>query len=274
MSIVDNSFLCSAGVVWGDLKPENVLISQLGHVKLADFGSSRIISVQVTSGEPEPDMTSIDRDADVMPNDELRLEGTAEYIAPELLAGEPSSAASDAWALGIVLFQMIAGHTPVLTTAVDDPTLDAVAAQRATLQAVKCFAGISIRAGESFFPAGFDTTAQDLVTQLLSLQPAARFGLQMLDRGQSGDLGQWTAVQRHPFFRKDTGTLDDWSKIFERSPPMLGEGLVSATTAMAQRWNRRKQSMLMAPMPEDYDNIEGGMCKFILLPYRSFLFFR
>jgi 3-phosphoinositide dependent protein kinase-1 len=77
--------LHAQAVVWGDLKPENVLLTGSGHVKLTDFGSATIV-VNGGSGGPPP---AGDQGAS-------KVEGTAEYIAPEVAAGQPPSFESDA----------------------------------------------------------------------------------------------------------------------------------------------------------------------------------
>jgi serine/threonine protein kinase len=81
-------------VVYGDLKPENVLIHTSGHIKLADFGSARFVH-EIKSDD--------------------RIEGTADYLAPEVVlqGGGQTSFATDLWALGCVLYQMLAGRAPV-----------------------------------------------------------------------------------------------------------------------------------------------------------------
>lgn len=81
------------GVVHRDLKPANVLVNLgAGQVKLADFGVARADDAQHT----RTGMTL----------------GTPAYMAPEQLAGEPATPASDAYALGVMLFELLTGRRP------------------------------------------------------------------------------------------------------------------------------------------------------------------
>ena len=84
-------YLHSIGVVYRDLKLENVLIAGDGHVKLCDFGLSKELSA--CSG------TST-------------FCGTTEYIAPELALGKEYDTKIDWWALGILTYELLYGETP------------------------------------------------------------------------------------------------------------------------------------------------------------------
>ena len=107
-------------IVFVDLKPENVLVHQSNHIKLSDFGSSRFFD-EVGAGRGEGGVTKADR-----------LEGTADYLAPEVLRGEHAvSPASDLWAFACTLYQMLAGRTPIWAGENNNGAADAAAAAAA-----------------------------------------------------------------------------------------------------------------------------------------------
>jgi tRNA A-37 threonylcarbamoyl transferase component Bud32 len=83
----------SHGVVHRDVKPANILLREDGHVKVADFG--------IAKAGAGNDLT---RTGVVM--------GTAKYLSPEQVSGNPADAGSDIYALGIVLYEMLSGAPP------------------------------------------------------------------------------------------------------------------------------------------------------------------
>nr|XP_027199733.1 death-associated protein kinase related-like [Dermatophagoides pteronyssinus] len=77
-----------------DIKPQNILLTDAlpdGHVKLCDFGISRMIEDHCEVRE---------------------IMGTVDYMPPEILQYEPISLASDMWSLGIVTYVLLSGHSP------------------------------------------------------------------------------------------------------------------------------------------------------------------
>ncbi|ODV94047.1 hypothetical protein PACTADRAFT_76693 [Pachysolen tannophilus NRRL Y-2460] len=82
-------YLHSHGIVYRDLKPENILLDKNGHIKLTDFGFSKEVS-----------------------NITYTLCGTPDYIAPEVVGSKPYNKSVDWWSFGILIYEMLAGHTP------------------------------------------------------------------------------------------------------------------------------------------------------------------
>lgn len=76
-------------ILYRDLKPENLLISAKGHIKLADFGFATRVNENVYT-----------------------ICGTPEYMAPEKLLGQGDSKETDYWSLGCLTFEMLCGIPP------------------------------------------------------------------------------------------------------------------------------------------------------------------
>lgn len=139
-----------AKIIHRDLKPENVLLSDSLHIKLTDFGTAK----RLKEGEDRVRTAS--------------FLGTAEYIAPECLDEEPLVCrASDLWALGCIIYQMLTGSPPFHGDT-----------QFLTFELVK--------AGKVSFTPHFPYQARLLIERLLSIDPDARPSYQEL--------------KDHPFF--------------------------------------------------------------------------
>jgi serine/threonine protein kinase len=130
-------YLHSKGIVYRDLKPENVLLDAEGHIALTDFGLSK---------EGIQDNVSAHSFC-----------GTPEYLAPEILTREGHGRAADWWSLGALLFEMLTGMPPFYSRNRDRLFYKIL---KATLR----------------IPKFFSPAAKDLMIGLLSRDPSARLG--------------------------------------------------------------------------------------------------
>nr|HEX4313987.1 protein kinase [Kofleriaceae bacterium] len=93
---IEEAHLC--GVVHADLKADNIILDQrragIDVVKIVDFGIARLV-------------TGVVRD-----QEDRSISGTPEYMAPEVIGGAPPSFASDLYAVGIILYELLAYKTP------------------------------------------------------------------------------------------------------------------------------------------------------------------
>ncbi len=126
------------GIIHGDVKPANILISDDGRIKLTDFGMARLAS----------------RDLKEMP-----LLGTPAYWCPEQILGKPQDARSDIFSLGVVLYEMITGRRPF-----DADSLQGICAR------VMSSAPLPLSQTNPSLPAGLN----ELVLSCLEKDPARR----------------------------------------------------------------------------------------------------
>lgn len=161
------------GVIHRDLKPENVLLDDQMHVKITDFGTAKIL--ELSSRQDDDENRNLELQGDVNSADNSRANsfvGTAEYVSPELLTDKNACKASDLWAFGCIVYQLLAGRPPFKA-----------GNEYHTFQ--------KIVALDYEFPKGFPEVARDLVERLLVLDPAMRLSMEHIKNHQFFDGITW-----------------------------------------------------------------------------------
>ncbi|MGH0169428.1 UNVERIFIED_CONTAM: hypothetical protein FKN15_059102 [Acipenser sinensis] len=100
-------YLHNYGIVHRDLKPDNLLITSMGHIKLTDFGLSKMGLMSLTTNLYEG---HIEKDAREFLDKQVC--GTPEYIAPEVILRQGYGKPVDWWAMGIILYEFLVGCVP------------------------------------------------------------------------------------------------------------------------------------------------------------------
>lgn len=194
--VIALEYLHCQGIIYRDLKPENVLLQENGHVTLTDFDLSCLTSCKPQLLIPHQDKKKQHKGhaPPIFIAEPMRASnsfvGTEEYIAPEIITGAGHTSAVDWWALGILLYEMLYGYTPF---------------RGKTRQ--KTFANILHK--DIKFPSSISVSLQtrQLIYRLLHRDPKNRLG----SREGANE------VKHHPFFR---GV--NWALVRCVTPPIVG----------------------------------------------------
>ncbi|NP_001036923.1 atypical protein kinase C [Bombyx mori] len=155
-------FLHERGVIYRDLKLDNVLLDHEGRIKLTDYGMCK-------EGVRPGDTTST-------------FCGTPNYIAPEILRGEEYGFSVDWWALGVLTYEMLAGRSPFdIAQAADNPD------QNTEDYLFQVILEKTIR-----IPRSLSVKAASVLKGFLNTNPVERLGC-----GENGFLD----IVNHPFFK-------------------------------------------------------------------------
>ena len=134
--ILGLEYLHKNNMIYRDLKPENILMDSTGHIKLSDFGLSKILS----------------------DNDEkaFTMCGTPQYLAPEIMKEEGYNKNVDWWSLGCFFYEMITGFLPFYIP--------------------KDYLNEKVYEQKVIFPSGINPLAIKFIKELLVVDPKSRLG--------------------------------------------------------------------------------------------------
>ncbi|XP_031265830.1 probable serine/threonine protein kinase IRE [Pistacia vera] len=176
-------YLHSANVIHRDIKPDNLLIGQDGHIKLTDFGLSKVGLIHSTDdlagsslsgagflGEEPKTQPSLNREQ----RQKHSVVGTPDYLAPEILLGMGHGATADWWSVGVILFELLVGIPP-FNAETPQQIFDNIMNRDIPWPEI---------------PGEMTYEAYDLIDKLLTENPVQRLGATGAKE-----------VKRHPFFK-------------------------------------------------------------------------
>nr|XP_055040418.1 protein kinase C, delta b [Misgurnus anguillicaudatus] len=195
-------FLHSKGIVYRDLKLDNVMLDKEGHIKIADFGMCK----ENMLGE----------------NRATTFCGTPDYIAPEILLGQKYTFSVDWWSFGVLLFEMLIGQSPFQGDDEDE-----------------LFE--SIRTDVPHYPRWITKESKDLLEKLFEREPTRRLGVVGNIRGHAFfKTINWAALERrevNPPFKpkvKSPSDCSNFDREFLSEKPRLSQGDKNLVDSMDQ----------------------------------------
>uniref|UniRef100_A0A672PRY2 Protein kinase C iota type n=1 Tax=Sinocyclocheilus grahami TaxID=75366 RepID=A0A672PRY2_SINGR len=180
------NYLHERGIIYRDLKLDNVLLESEGHIKLTDYGMCK-------EGLRPGDTTST-------------FCGTPNYIAPEILRGEDYGFSVDWWALGVLMFEMMAGRSP----------FDIVGSSDNPDQNTEDYLFQVILEKQIRIPRSLSVKAASVLKGFLNKEPKERLGC----HPQTG----FADITAHPFFRNvDWDLMEQKQVVPPFKPNISGE---------------------------------------------------
>jgi len=167
------SHIHEKGVVFRDLKPENIMLDEKGYLRIIDFGFSKKVPYTKTDANGEVKVYA----------KTYTLCGTPEYLSPELIFNLGHNQASDLWALGVIIYEMLMAVTPFAPKRPDNVTELFTNIAMVKKNGLVLSSRIDQHAGNPH--------ARQLISQILKADPSERIGVQE---------GSTRCILDHPFF--------------------------------------------------------------------------
>lgn len=160
MQIADGLAAAHAlGIFHRDLKPQNVMLTEGGLVKILDFGLARRLQPEEAAFDP---IQKAPRKGKVVPASVTARGGTIRYMAPEQFVTGQSSVQSDVWALGVMLYELTGGRHPFTRPEAEDYT---------AIRAIQFLEPMDLNA----IVPGVAPELKSVIARCLEKNPAARF---------------------------------------------------------------------------------------------------